>query len=117
MDWARERWCEQWAISAASRVLVGEAAELAELHLDMDLHPMQVQHHNHDLTDSIVYREALLFHLTLQRLYEVEPEASYSAAVSSSGFRLHPYAFPATLSSPSRHFYSRQDYASGSAAT
>jgi hypothetical protein len=117
MDWARERWCEQWAISAASRVLVGEAAELAELHLDMDLHPVKAQHHNHNLIDGIGCREALLFHLTLQCLYEVEPEASYSATVSSSGFRLHPYACRATLSSPSRHFYSRQDYASGSAAT
>jgi hypothetical protein len=32
----------------------------------MDLHPVQAQHHNHNLTNGIGCREALLFHLTLQ---------------------------------------------------
>ena len=46
-------------------ILIGEAADLTKLHLDLDFLSPQVQHHSHGLLDGTGCGEALLFHLTL----------------------------------------------------
>jgi hypothetical protein len=111
------RWRKRWTILAASRVLIDGAAELAEHHLDIGLHLVQAQHHIHDLTDGIGRMEALIFHFSLQRLYDVPPPKPPTSRQSPPQASGSTHAFPATLSSPSRQSYSHQNYASGSSAT
>jgi hypothetical protein len=112
--WSRRLWgvaprraisARSWKISAASRA--GGRTGRAESGPLFSF--VQAQRYSHGLADGIGRREPLLFHLTLQRLDDVPLPNPPTAALSASGFSLHP--------SQPRNSSLRQGFASGSATT